>query len=197
MADANAAAETVRAALDLSVSASTTGFSVSLKIDSTILAGVLGVGALSLGAYYLANRRPVENAVRNGLESRNEAGVVDPEVRNIGEGSILVELHCHSVHSFMQFVEDFEGGKVKYRLEREFTKIGFQGQLSVTIENAGAVYKKVEGVRYGANVLVDSALSQNIMPQNILQCLPLEFSHVHTFCIYVIGFHKKRIRQRK
>lgn len=144
---ANAAAEAVRAAIDLSVSASTTGFSVSLKIDNTILAGVLGVGALSLGAFYLAKRRPVETAIRNGLEIRNEAGVIDPEVRDIEQGSILVELHCHSEHTFIKFVEDFEAGKVRRRLERELTKIGFQEELLVTIENPGAVYKRVEVVR--------------------------------------------------
>ena len=149
MADegANVAGEAVRAALELSVSATTTGFSVSLKIDNTILAGLVSVGALSLGAYYLANRRPVENAIRNGLEIRNDAGVVDPEVRNIEEGSILVELHCYSEQSFIQFVEDFEAKKVKQRLEEEFTKIGFQGQFCVTIENADEVYKKVKVVR--------------------------------------------------
>ena len=146
MADesANVAGEAVRAALELSVSASTTGFSVSLKIDNTILAGIVSVGALSLGAYYLANRRPVENAIRNGLEIRNEAGVVDPEVRNIEEGSILVELHCHSEHSFIQFVEDFERKKVEHRLKEEFTKIGFSGRLHVTIRNAKEVYRNVQ-----------------------------------------------------
>ena len=150
MADesANVAGEAVRAALEFSVSASTTGFSVSLKIDNTILAGIVSVGALSLGAYYLANRRPVENAIRNGLEIRNEAGVVDPEVRNIEEGSILVELHCHSEHSFIQFVEDFEAKKVEHRLKEEFTKIGFSGRLHVIIRNAKEVYRNVQMVRY-------------------------------------------------
>lgn len=150
MADesASAAKEAVRAAIDLSVSASTTGFSVSLKIDNTILAGIVSVGALSLGAFYLANRRPVENALRNGLEIRNEAGVVDPEVRNIEEGSIVVELHCHSEHSFIQFVEDFEAEKVKQRLEGEFAKIGFQTKLRLTIRNADEVYRKIKVIRY-------------------------------------------------
>jgi len=159
MADegANVAGQTFRAALELSASASTSGFSVTIKIDNAILAGLVSVGALSLGAYYLANRQPVENAVRNGLEIRNEAGMVDPEVRNIEEGSILVELYCHSEHSFIQFVEDFETKKVKYRLEEEFTKIGFQGQLRVTIEKEDEVYKKVEVVRYNVNLLVGSA----------------------------------------
>lgn len=149
MADesANVAGEAVRAALELSVSASTTGFSVSLKIDNTILAGIVSIGVLSLGAYYLANRRSVENAIRSGLEIRNEAGVVDPEVRNIEEGSILVELHCHSEHSFIQFVEDFEAKKVEHRLEEEFTKIGFNRGLHVTVRNAIEVYRNVKMVR--------------------------------------------------
>lgn len=144
---ANAAAEVTKAALEISASYCITGGTVSVKIDNIILAGVLGVGALSLAAYYVSKTRPVENAIRNGLEIRNEACVADPEVRNIEEGSILVELHCHSEHSFIKFVEDFEAGKVKRRLEKEFTKIGFQEELRVTIENADEVYKRVGVIR--------------------------------------------------
>jgi len=160
MADegANVAGQALKSVLELSASASTSGFSVTIKIDNAILAGIVSVGFLSLGAYYLANRRPVENAIRNGLEIRNEAGVVDPEVRSIGEGSILVELHCHSENSFIQFVDDFETEKVKDRLEEEFAKIVFQVQLRVTIENADEVYKKVEVVRYNVYLLVGPAL---------------------------------------
>ena len=159
MADesANIAAEAARAALDLSVSATTTGFTVSLKIDNTVLAGIISVGALSLGAFYLANRQPVENAIRNGLENRNEAGVVDPEVRNIEEGSIFVELHCYSERSFLQFVEEFEAKKVEHRVEEEFRKIGFQQNLQVTIKNADEVNKKVKVIRYSAHVDLDSS----------------------------------------
>ena len=144
---ANAAAELCRAAFVFSASASPTGVSVTVKIDNAILAGIATVGALSLGAYYLANRRPVERAIRNGLENRNEAGVVDPEVRNVEEGSILVELVCHSEKSFLQFVEDFEAKKVKQKLEEEFTKIGFKEKLNVTIRNEEEVYQKVEEIR--------------------------------------------------
>lgn len=149
MADgsANVAGEMAWNALEVAVSASTNGFSVSIKIGNTILAGIVSVGALSLGAYYLANRRPVENAIRNGLEIRNEAGVLDPEVRNIEEGSILVELRCHSEQSFIQFVEDFEAKKVEHRLKEEFTKIGFSGRLHVTIRNTNEVYGNVQMVR--------------------------------------------------
>lgn len=147
MADPGAAAEGVRAALDLSVSATTAGFSVLLKIDNVSLAGIATVGALSLGAYYLANRQPVENAIRNGLERRNEDYLVDPEVRNIEGGSILVKLHCQTEHSFIQFVEDFKAKKVKQRLNKEFKRIGYLSELQVTIENAYEVNKNVEMVR--------------------------------------------------
>lgn len=144
---ADGSANVAWSALEVAVSASTSGFSVSIKIGNTILAGIVSVGALSLGAYYLANRRPVENAIRNGLEIRNEAGVLDPEVRNIEEGSILVELRCHSEQSFIQFVEDFEAKKVEHRLKEEFTKIGFSGRLHVTIKNTNEVYGNVQMVR--------------------------------------------------
>lgn len=144
---ANAAAEAARAAIDLSLSASSSGFSVSLKIDNTLLAGILGVGALTLGAFYLANRRPVENAIRNSLEIIEETGRTDPEVMSIETGSIIVELYCHTERSLLQFFEGFEAKKVKRRLKEEFTKIGFYEDVHVTIRNAGEMYNKVQEIR--------------------------------------------------
>ena len=137
--------ESVRAAFDFAFS--TSNFSISLKIDSPILAGVISVGALSLGAFYLANKLSSERAIRNALEARNEAGGVDPQVRNIEQGSILVDLHCHSEKSFLEFVEDFKNEKVKNRLEKEFTKLGFQENLYVTIRNIDEVNRKVTEIR--------------------------------------------------
>ena len=126
MADESVKAAVV--AVDFVLSTST--FSISLKIESPVLAGIISVGTLALGAYYLANRQSSERAIRNALEARNEAGVVDPQVRNIEQ-----DLHCHSGKSFREFVNDFEAKKVRNRLEEEFSKIGFQGVLQVTIRN--------------------------------------------------------------
>ena len=56
---------------------------------------------------HFSKRQSVENAIRNALEERNENGA-DPEVRNIGDGSILVELCCHTDRSLLQFVDDLE-----------------------------------------------------------------------------------------
>ena len=122
-------------------------FSVNLKIESPILAGFIGGGALILGAFYLANKQSSERAIRNALEARNEAGVVDPQVGNIEQGSVLVDLHCHTEKSFLEFVKDFEAERVSHRLEEEFAKIGFQGDLHVTIRNAAEVYGKVKEIR--------------------------------------------------
>lgn len=133
------------AAFDFALS--TPNFSISLKIDSPVLAGIISVGTLCLGAYYLANKQSSERAIRNALEARNEAGVVDPQVRNIEQGSVLVDLHCHSEKSFLEFVKDFEADKVRSRLEEEFTKIGFQRNLHVTIRNVDEVNRKVTEIR--------------------------------------------------
>ena len=73
--------ESVKAAFDFAFR-STENFSnisISLRIEGPILAGIIGVGALSLGAFYLANRLSSERAIREALEARNEAGVVDPK----------------------------------------------------------------------------------------------------------------------
>lgn len=139
------AGESVKVAFDFALK--TPFYSISLKIDSSILAGIIGVGALSLGAYYLANKQSSERAIRDALEARNQAGVVDPEVSNIEQGSVLVGLHCHSEKSFLKFVEDFEAEKVRNRLQEAFAKIGFQGNLHVTIRNIDEVNRRAREIR--------------------------------------------------
>ena len=144
MAD-EAAIEACRAALDLTLQ-TPGGFKVEIKVDNNWLAGLLIFGGLSLGAYYLSHRQPTENAVRNALE-RNEDGAVNPEVRAIENGSILVELLCHTECSFLSFVDDFEAKRTKLRLEEEFRKIGYEEELEVTIQNLDDVYRNEYEIR--------------------------------------------------
>lgn len=95
-----------KAAMDLSLSGA--GFSVSLKIDNVWLAGAVSIGALSLGAFYLASKGPAENTIKRALE-RKIFGMVDPEVTNITDGySILLELHCHTETTLLLFLEDVD-----------------------------------------------------------------------------------------
>ena len=142
-------AEATRATLEASAFVTREAFSISVKIDSPIVAGVaLAAGAaVTLGAFYLRYRWNTENAIRNSLERRNETGAADPEVTNIEEGSIIVDLRCHTQQSFLQFVKDFKEKKVKRRLEEELKKIGFDKELEVTIVNTQEVFQREHEIR--------------------------------------------------
>lgn len=137
------------AALEATASITREAVSISLKIDSPVLAGVALVGGavVTLGAFYLHNRRKTENAIRNSLEGRNKLGEADPEVANIGEGSIFVELRCRTLESYQNFMDDFCAGKVGARLEEEFKKIGFDKELEVTIVNGQEVFQREQELR--------------------------------------------------
>ena len=65
-------------------------------------------------------------AVKEALEAsgRQVVGVRPSE-------SVLVELHCYTKESFVSLMDDFESGKVKRRLEEEFEKVGYKGELEV------------------------------------------------------------------
>ena len=142
-------AKATRAALDASAFVTREALSISVRIDSPIAAGIaLAAGAaVTLGAFYLRYRLNTENATRNALEGRNEIGAADPEVTNIEEGSIIVNLRCHTQQSFLQFLKDFKEKKVKRRLEEEFKKIGFDKELEVTIVNTQEVFQREHEIR--------------------------------------------------
>ena len=83
----------------------------------------------------------MENAVRAALE------VPGVQVANIAPGSILVELHCDTQESFLSFMEGFVTEQVKQRLNKEFSRIGYNEKLDVTITNKIEVYKKLDVIR--------------------------------------------------
>ena len=140
--------EAARSALDLSLKLGE-NFNLSLKIENPWLAAT--VGAFALGAFYIhrnchaqpaernaAERAALENpevrtlvdAIRNGLEI-NGAGVIDPEVMRIENGSIQVALVCHTEQSLLLFLDDFEAGKAtvtvaKRKTERNQNCTGFR-----------------------------------------------------------------------
>ena len=61
--------------------------------------------------------------------------------------SVLVELRCYTNESFLSFMDDLESGKVKRRLEEEFAKVGYKGELEVTIVNEKDVYRVLDQIR--------------------------------------------------
>ena len=103
-------------------------FHLRLRIDSPWLAaGILGVGTLTLGAFYNLNREAVETAVKIAL-----AGLAD-RILNIRPSSVLVEFVCYTKEKFLAFMNAFATGTVKQRLQEEFSKIGFKDKLEVTV----------------------------------------------------------------
>ena len=138
------------------------GAVICMKIDSIpfaevargigIGAGIAGVAGVAAGVVYFwkKNREGTERAIREALEERPaaEAHAPDPEVREIGEGSLLVKLQCHTPRSFLQFISDYESQKVKRRLEEELSKVGFTEELTITIENKEEVEEQNKKLRY-------------------------------------------------
>ena len=137
------------------------GALICMKIDSIPIAEVargIGIGAgVAAGAgvaggvvyYWMKNRESTERAVREALEERPaaEAHAPDPEVREIGEGSLLIKLQCHTAESFLQFISDYESQKVKRCLEEELSKVGFTEELTITIENKEEVEEQKKKLR--------------------------------------------------
>ena len=122
---AKAAAEVGnKAVMDLSLTAG--AFSLSLKIDNVWLAGAVSVGALSLGAFYLACKGPSESAIRRALE-RKFLGVVDPKVTNIVDGhSILIELLCSTETSFLVFWKILKRRGLSFGWRKSLKKSAFR-----------------------------------------------------------------------
>lgn len=61
--------------------------------------------------------------------------------------SILVELHCYTQENFLSLMEELKIGRVKQRLEKEFEKVGCEGELEVTLINEEEVYKAQDQMR--------------------------------------------------
>ena len=110
------------------------------------VARYVGITAVSLGALYLGYTlvRPlIETAVTRGLGGERD----DQEVRDIRPGSLHVLLHCFTDERVLQVLADYESGRMKQRLQKEFSHIGIKVQgLKVEIENMAEVNKTKEGI---------------------------------------------------
>ena len=119
---------------------------VKVKIDSPLVAiGMVAtgvaVGAATIGAFYHAYPQETEDALKRLFR------LFLSEVLGIREGSIVVELSFHSKESFLAFMTAFEAKTVKHRLQEELSKIGFKGELEVTIVNDKEAYGMFNVIR--------------------------------------------------
>ena len=106
---------------------------------------VLWTGAAAVGLYALYNssdstKEKITSILKNTFEGFIN-GRIDPEILNISEGSLRVILCCYSPQSFLQFLDDYETGRVKEHLNEEFSKIGI-GNVILEIANAEEIKEK-------------------------------------------------------
>ena len=114
------------AALDFQAGIGT--FHIKIKIrNDLVVAGMTGVGLLTVGAFYIANPGAVAFAVETALATWMYY------VLSIRPSSILVEFVCKTKERYEAFKSALAAGTVKQRLQEEFSKIGFEGDLEVTI----------------------------------------------------------------
>ncbi|CAB4013089.1 Hypothetical predicted protein, partial [Paramuricea clavata] len=104
------------------------------------------ITAVSLGALYLGYNlvRPlIKTAVKRGLGGERD----DQEVRGIRPGSLHVLLHCFTDERFLEVLADYESGRMKERLQEEFSQIGIKIEgLKVEIENMVEVNETKEAI---------------------------------------------------
>ena len=144
-----AATTTARAALAFSMD--TPGFSFNIEINS-IAVGVgvgvgLGIGVSTITAVYFSRDR-IRRGIRDAIVRAFGGDGDDRVVGDINRGSLLVDLHCHTPESFLQFLEDYESGKVRKDLKDELLKIDIEmEELSIKIKNEKEVEEHKKKLR--------------------------------------------------
>ena len=105
------------------------------------------ITAVSLGALYCGFKllRPViEGAVEKGLGGERD----DQDIPRIKPGSLHVLLCCFTDQRSLEVLADYESGRIKERLQKEFSEVGIEVErMTVEMENM----KEVEKTRAAIN----------------------------------------------
>ena len=146
-------------ALVVSVSATPGGpFSINISTDYVQVAKEVCRTVTTLGALYFGYKlmKPlIEGAVNKGLGGERD----DQEVRGIRPGSLHVQLHCFTDERFLEVLAEYETGKMKERLQKEFSQVGIKVEgLKVEIENM----EEVNEIKEAINKRYDRFFMKNI-----------------------------------
>ena len=135
------------------------GGEISIKISTTDVQVVRDIvrdvrnTAITLGVLYAGYQllKPlIESAVARGFGGERD----DQEIRGIRPGSLIVLLHCLTDERFLNVLDDYECGRLKDRLMKEFLVIGIEiKEMKVEILNMEEVGKTKEdiNIRYHVN----------------------------------------------
>ena len=117
----------------------------NVEVASQVVKGackaVTTLGALYLG--YKSVRFIIHTAVKKGLGGKRD----DQEVGDIMPGSLHVRLHCFTDERFLEVFADYQSGKMKERLQKEFSQVGIKVEgLKVEIQNMEEVKETKEAI---------------------------------------------------
>ena len=119
-------------------------FSFTFSSNSAQSVRDVCITAVTLGAIYAGYKliaKKMDGAVSRGLGGERD----DQEIRSIKTGSLHVLLHCFTDQRLLEVLEDFECGRMKERLEKEFLEIGIKlEEFKVEIDNIEEVKKRKE-----------------------------------------------------
>ena len=122
--------------------------SISAKAVGDVCTTAVKLGAIYAGYKLIA--KAIDGAVSRGLGGERD----DQEIRDIKPSSLHVVLHCFTDQRLLEVLDDFESGRIKESLEKEFSEIGIEVEgLKVEIDNVEEVKKRKEQM-YGGFVLV-------------------------------------------
>ena len=122
------------------------GGKISITISSASAQSVRDVciTAVTLGVIYAGYKliaKKIDGAVSRGLGGERD----DQAIRDIRTGCLHVLLHCFTDKRLLEVLEDFESGRMKELLEKEFSEIGIEVEgLKVEIDNVEEVKKRKE-----------------------------------------------------
>ena len=115
--------------------------SISARTVAIVTAGFTTVTLGAIYARYKLKAKEMDAAISRGLGGERD----DQAIRDIKPGSLHVLLHCFTDQRLLEVLEDFESGRMKERLEKEFSEIGIEVEgLKVEIDNVEEVKKRKE-----------------------------------------------------
>ena len=107
-----------------------------VEVVRDVCVTVATLGALYTG--YQLLKPLISDAVTTAFGGERD----DQEIRNIRSGSLIILLHCSTDERFLEILKDYESGKLKERLKKEFLKIDFHcKEMEVHILNQDEVNK--------------------------------------------------------
>ena len=110
---------------------------INIEIPGVIVGGI-GLAFSMYGTYRIVN------AVIQALGGERE----DQNIEDITDGSLHVLLRCFTNERFLQVFEDYESGRMKNRLKKEFSDIGIEAEkMVVDIENIEEVEERAAAIK--------------------------------------------------